>query len=487
MSEKDFLSQFSGENMKPDSFKEEVRTPVVKKKKPINKGLVIGLLALLAVLGVAGYFLFLAPKIEMQDFVYDTKTEAIAWIKQQGIESSGIIFKDEYDFEYDEGIILSQDVKPGTKLKSDAKITFTVSKGADPDESISVPDLMSMDKEDIREWIDENKLSKTKISTAYNDNVEDGKVISYQFSGCDEDSFTRSSNLKINVSKGPAPAGNVTMEDFVKRSYEEAEAWAKSKKVGIIKTESYSDKYAEGTIISQTIAAGKPIKEGDSFGVVVSMGKSVSLIDLVGMTSGDAMHWCSKNGLELRYTEQYDSIESKGKVIYQITPVGKTLKSGDEVEAIVSLGNVEYPGFNTLRELKDWIEEVNTKGAGLVLKNVEYDFSDEVEAGDFISVSRIYTDAPVYVTISRGRNIWLNRINNDIDFNDLLDVSKNDEETVRKFFENTGINYYVDYKSDPSVPANHLIRMSRSDGELLTYDTYIPQDVEVVLEISTGN
>ena len=40
MDNNDFLSQFSNEG-KPDSFKQEERTPVVKEKKPINKKLLI--------------------------------------------------------------------------------------------------------------------------------------------------------------------------------------------------------------------------------------------------------------------------------------------------------------------------------------------------------------------------------------------------------------------------------------------------------------
>ena len=61
------------------------------------------------------------------------------------------------------------------------KLNFVISKGGDPDERIVVPDLKNMTKSKIQEWIDSNKLQKTKIMNAYNDEIEEGQVIDYSF------------------------------------------------------------------------------------------------------------------------------------------------------------------------------------------------------------------------------------------------------------------------------------------------------------------
>ena len=486
---KDFLSQFSGNSKKPASFQEETRTPVYRQKKPVNKGLLIAMIALIAIVGIVSYLVFLAPNIEMPDFVYSEKSEVIAWIKQQGIETSGVIFKEEYDFDNDEGIILSQDVKAGTKIRSDDKLTFMVSKGADPDDFVDVPDLMSMDKDEIKQWIQDNKLTKTKISTVYSEEIEEDYVIDYQFSGCDEESFTRSSTLKISVSKGAAPAGSVTMEDFVKRTYEEAESWAKTKNVNISRTDAYSDKIAEGVIISQSIASGKTIKEGETFGVVVSLGKSVVVENLVGMTSSDAASWCSKNGLTLNSKEQYDSNDTKGKVIYQTTSVGKTLKSGDEVEVVISLGNIEAPSLRTERELKEWVEQANAKGAGLTLRQQGFDFSDTVPAGEIMNVSEIYTDATVYYQVSRGKNIWIADSYDTDDYGTLSfsDIKTYDEDQARALLEKSGVTYHVDYESGSNA---HMVKdayVSHCGNRIeLVPNMYVPQDETVVVVIETG-
>ena len=123
---KDFLEQFSNSG-KPESFKEEERIPVVKEKKPLNVKLIIILAVVLILLGVLGYFLFLAPKIEMPNFVGKTKSDVAAWVKQQNIEPSGIVFDDTYDFDNDEGVILSQSIDPSKKVKENVKINFLIS------------------------------------------------------------------------------------------------------------------------------------------------------------------------------------------------------------------------------------------------------------------------------------------------------------------------------------------------------------------------
>ena len=69
MADKDFLSQFSEEGKKPDSFKEEVLTPVAKERKPLNKGLLAGIIVLLIIIIFLIWWLFLRARIEMPNFV----------------------------------------------------------------------------------------------------------------------------------------------------------------------------------------------------------------------------------------------------------------------------------------------------------------------------------------------------------------------------------------------------------------------------------
>ena len=153
---KDYLSQLATEidGKKPESFKEEKLEKIERPRLQLNPKVVI------LIAGLAWFVLFRA-KIEMPDFVGLTKAEVTAWIRQQGIKSSGVLMKEEYSFEFDENVILSQSVEPGKKVKEDAKLTFVVSLGADPDELVDFPeDVLSMTRQDINDWVDENKLEK---------------------------------------------------------------------------------------------------------------------------------------------------------------------------------------------------------------------------------------------------------------------------------------------------------------------------------------
>ena len=408
MSEKDFLSQFSSDGKKPDSFKEEERIPVNKPKKEFNpKFLIIGAIVLVA-LFVGVYFLFLAPKIEMPNFVGQTKNDVASWVKQQDITTSGIVFKEEYNFDNDADVILSQSVDAGKKVKNDVKITFTISLGADPDEKISLPDIKSMTKSDLESWIKANKLTKTKITTSYNDSVEKDAVISYELKGVDEADFTRSSTLNISVSKGSQPAGTVTISDFKGKSYSEVESWAKTNKITLNKVESYSDSVESGLIISQSIDANKTMKQGDTLTVTVSKGKGVKVPDFNTMSEEEIKSWASKNNINATITSKYSN--SDNKVLSSNVTKGSMVSSSDDVQIVLNAGKYFYAddeGLTTLlkpgasvNKLEDWCNEKRSKGIDAYTGNWSSSaevYSNIYEKGQIVSVEiSSYSTGKVY-------------------------------------------------------------------------------------------
>lgn len=484
---KDFLDQFSTAG-KPASFQEEERVAIVKEKKPLNKKvLIIVLVALIILLGL-GYFLFLAPKIEMPDFVGQTKTDVAAWVKQQGIETSGIIFDEEYNFDNDKDTVLSQSIKPDTKVKNDVKLTIVLSLGADPDELIRVPDIASMNKSEIKEWISENKLTKTKVNIQYNESVPEEEVIDFAFSGCDEDSFTRSSTLKINVSKGPAPAGKVTVEDFSKKIFEQAETWAKNNKVELVKKEAYSDKIEKGYIISQSIEAGKAMSEGDTLEVTVSLGKAITMADFSTMSLSEIKKWCNKNGLILDVIEHYSS-EDIDAIIGQSPEANKIISEDDDIEVIVSKGKLKASMFtgSTKQELKEWIAQINNYGVSYTIGDADYQYSDDVALGNIISIS--FDGDEVDYVISNGKYVFVDDTYGDLSWNDFYfeaeeikegeDAGKYEiisgltEDEIRKLCDVSQISYEIEYQYSDKVAINYAISI---DG-LFRGKEFVPQYV----------
>ncbi len=492
--DKNFLDQFS-ESGKPASFKEEERTPVVRERKPLNvKALVIAVL-ILALLGALAYFLFLRPKIEMPDFIGKSRSDVAAWVKQQGIEPSGIIFDDTYDFDSDEGSILSQSVAAGKKVGKDVKLNFTLSLGPDPDERVKVPDLETMDKQEIQEWISSNRLLKTKTITSYSDEVPENNVIDYSFSGCEEDSFTRGCTLKITVSKGPALAGKVTVEDFEKKPFASAEAWAKSKKIELIRVDQYSDKVDAEYVISQSVAAGKTIKEGDSLTVVVSLGQAVYMPDMTGWTRKQVEAWMRKNpSVYLDMSEGLYSSQAKDTVLSQSKSPKALIDPQDVVELTMSLGNIvdlerSYVGeeYHATNGLHDWKEKQNDLGADISVNRTR-DFSDVWPPGVIIRHDNsVYVGGTLNCVISRGKNILLR--DGDVTWADLAAGNGVTEDEARKLCEEQGVNYAVEYvnKAGSGKQNGDVLYAQRWDKEKIVAGTYLPQDIVLTIYVYDDN
>ena len=322
---------------KPNSYQEEELQKIEKKPIKIDKKVVIISAVIVLLLIVAGYFLFFAPKIVVPDFNGKAMSELNAWVKQNEIETGKIVINEEYSLEYDENIIIDQSIDAGKKIKKDTALTFTVSKGADPDEVISFPDLMYMNYDEVKSWISENKLQKTKVNTVYSDSVEENMVISYDLKNVNENNFTRGTNLTINVSKGKAPAGQITIEDFKGKVYEEVETWAKNKKINLVKQETYSDTIDIGKVVSQSIDPNTTVSEQSELIVTVSKGKAVKIPNLVGYDANMLEAWLAQD--ENRVTPIKKTIysnEPEGTVLSQSIAAGTNVDQNSVLELEIS-------------------------------------------------------------------------------------------------------------------------------------------------------
>ncbi len=353
---------------KADSFNEEQFVRYEKPKRTISTAGIAALAAVLALCAFLVWWFFIAAHITMPDFVGKNINDVSSWARQNEISSTAIAqSQPEYSLEYNEGTVIRQSVEPGKKIKKDTPITITVSAGADPDENISFPDLKSMTLSEVREWISANKLAKTKITTQYSETVPDGEIISYEVRNASESDFTRGTTLNIVASKGKAPAGQITVQDFKNKSYTEVESWANGKKISLVKQEVYSDTVASGFVISQSAASGSSLSEGGTFTVVVSKGKGIRIPNLVGYTREQLEAWRAANAIQVVTKSVYDPAPD-GSVISQSIAPNTTVGSQDVLELTISLylptldtATNSWIGRDYL-ELLAWVDEVNNKG-----------------------------------------------------------------------------------------------------------------------------
>ena len=375
----------------PESFAEEKLVRVDKPRRQLKPAGI----ALLAVLGAALLFgiwwIFFAPHIPMPDFVGQPVSTVSTWAKQNQMESGVVAMAPaEYSMEYDKDIVIRQSVAPGRKVKPNTPVTITVSNGPDPDEEIEFPNIYFMTQQEIMDWKNENKLLKFKLTTQYSTTIPSGEVISYEVKNGSEDMFTRGTTLNVICSKGPAPASQVTVDDFRGKTYAEVEAWARNKKVLVEKRETNSATVAAGNVISTDRQPGTTMTEGDVLIVIVSKGKGVTLPNFVGYTAEQMQAWQAGKGnnVTIIYTEKYDwALE--GTIIGQDIPPGSLVDEGSVVMLTRSLymplmetHSREWLGQDYL-QLKKWVDDVNGK-----------DRSVNIQAGEYIGAAECSNEFP---------------------------------------------------------------------------------------------
>lgn len=427
MSEKkDFLSGLVKED-KPDSFKEEERIPVEKKKFPFKPWMIAIPIVLLVVVIFLVRFFFLRANISMPNFVGKAQSEVTTWVRQYGIETSGIAFVEEYSMEYDEDIITSQSIEAGSGVRNNVIVTFGLSLGPDPDEAIEVPDLKNMEKADIDAWVSENKLLNTKVITAYSNTVEENKVIEVDFQNCDEEEFTRGCRLEIRVSRGVAPAGTVTVENFKNKDLATVESWANQNRITLDISEKYSSDVPANQVISQSIEANRTMQQGETLTIAVSKGEGVTVPNFTSMTKSEIKTWTEDNAAVVTLREMYS--KSDKYVLEQSVASGEQVGADDKLRLTINLGSYFYledeeaPALigGSYFKFYDWCEDMREKGIDAYIDNYTERttvYSKEYDAGEIVSVrcfasdgteldcnTRLPLDVRFDIVVSAGRGV----------------------------------------------------------------------------------
>lgn len=154
----------------------------------------------------------------------------------------------------------------------------------------------------------------------------------------DADRILKDGSIVAYVSRGPE---RYPVPDVTGRVQEEAVTALVqgSLAVGTV-SQAHSDTVAFGVVISQGTPAGTQVKRGVGVDLVVSRGPApVDLQDFTGRPAAEAKAWLEQNGLKAAVSEQHHDTAPSGSVISQTPPSG-TLKRGDTVQVLASLGPV---------------------------------------------------------------------------------------------------------------------------------------------------
>lgn len=181
--------------------------------------------------------------------------------------------------------------------------------------------------------------------------------------------------------------------DFKGKTYEQAVELAKEREIYIRNTEEkFDDLVEKGSIISQSIEAGKTIKKGETVDVTISLGTGkFELMDFTGMDISEV--YSSVEDIKIKLTEKYisDSKVERGKVVRQDPKAGTTIKPDEEVTLYISKGEEEklvvVPNLLNLTESE---AKSTLKNIGLSVGRISKSESNSVEEGKVISQSINY-------------------------------------------------------------------------------------------------
>lgn len=212
-----------------------------------------------------------AEQVEMINVVGMTEDEASSALKKAGV-SYEIVYESSDDAE--EGDVIKQSVKDGDKIPSTEKVKITVCKEGD----LEIPSVVGMDGDSAIQTL-KDKGFKANRTFEYSADVAEGKVINQTPTGVGKKGDT----ITIVVSAG---IQSVQVPSLANKTQQEAanELAAVGLQVGNVTTE-YSDNYAAGRVIRQSVTQGKTVDAGTAVDLVISDGKKPEYYSYSGTVS----------------------------------------------------------------------------------------------------------------------------------------------------------------------------------------------------------
>lgn len=212
-----------------------------------------------------------AEQVEMISVVGMTEDEASSALKKAGV-SYEIVYESSDDAE--EGDVIRQSVKEGEKIPSTEKVKITVCKEGD----LEIPSVVGMDGDSAIQTL-KDKGFKANRTFEYSVDVAEGNVINQTPTGVGKKGDT----VTIVVSAG---IQSVQVPSLANKTQQEAsnELAAVGLQVGNVTTE-YSDNYAAGRVIRQSVTQGKTVDAGTAVDLVISDGKKPEYYSYSGTVS----------------------------------------------------------------------------------------------------------------------------------------------------------------------------------------------------------
>ncbi len=176
----------------------------------------------------------------------------------------------EFSDSVEQGDIISVNPAEGTEVAEESTVFIVVSKGPEPIEKVSVPQVTGKSLSAAKSELEGVGLAVAS-SEEYHDSIASGNVISQDISaGKNVDEGT---TINLVVSKGPETK-YVTVPSMIGKDGTEVKAELESNGLVVTVREESSTSVTKGVVISANVQAGAQVQEGSTVTIVVSSGSN---------------------------------------------------------------------------------------------------------------------------------------------------------------------------------------------------------------------
>jgi serine/threonine protein kinase len=201
---------------------------------------------------------------------------------------------------------------------------------------VQIPDLVNKTQDEAEQIVKELKLKLVVKSEEYNENVEEGKIISQDPAYQENYTIKEHSEISVVISKGTE---TVEVPDVVGKTREEAEKLLKDAGLVAEITEENDEKVEAGIVLSQDIEDGETVNKGSTVKLVVSKGSGIVNVEvpsLVGKTEQEARNLLTEAGLKVNVVNDEDESKNDGVVLRQSRDAGTEVQEGTTITITVN-------------------------------------------------------------------------------------------------------------------------------------------------------
>lgn len=350
-------------------------------------------------------------------------------------------------------IVLEQGIAGGSIVTSNSIINVVVST---EEESYLMPDVTGMSEVNAKRSL-ECLGMEIKTIEAENAGLYTGCVISQDIEPYTEIksgnvvTLTISGSIANKGGKVPALTG-LTYQEALEKAAEAGVLVEVSKK-------EFTDKYADGEVIAQSVSKGAKVKEGEAVKITVALKtREFSMPNLMYKTQATAVQILKNMGMDVKINEEISELIASGLVSAQNVKSKQNVKSGESMVLTVSKGTKPFDMPNvsklTLEEAQKKLQEL-----GLSVL-VEYDYDEKVKEGKVISQSvKKGTD------VTRGTEIKL-VVCSTQDLIKVQDVTGMSREDAKKILKNQGFKVVEEEAYNSRIKKGNIISQLPKAGSL---------------------